>query len=274
MRRIFKKFRVHPLFFAYAALLVFLGQGRLLFCTVLAVACHETAHYFVAKRRGYLLTDLKITPLGAVLSAKETIADADLFAIAVAGPVTNILLSLSTVAMWWIFPESYGLTREFLYANLSIGCFNLLPLYPLDGSRIVTSFCKDKEKCLKVLRVSGYVSSAAFAVLFIVSIFFSVSYSCALVSVLLYLGAAFDAKNERYVLQLKRLFMLRDAGGPLEKKELYINARAKVGRLLRALKNDAVYTVNVIDDANRIVKILREEDLEKLFLRDRNEPII
>lgn len=273
MRKFFKKFPIHPLFIVYAVLLVLLGQAKTLLFSILAVALHETAHYLVARRRGYRLTGLRVTPFGAVLSAEVNMPDSDLFAVAAAGPAFNLFLSLTTVALWWIFPSIYGLTLDFFYANLAIGCFNLLPLYPLDGSRIVTSFAKDKQKALRVLRVSGYVSSFVFAVLFIASIFVKVSYSLALVSVMLYLGAAFDAKNQRYVLRINDLFFLRDATKPLEKKELYVHAKTKIGALLRALKNDAVYTVKIVDDSFKTLRTLTDADLQKLFFRDRSEPV-
>lgn len=274
MKELLKKNPIHPLFFAYAIVLVLVGKGGMLLCTVLAVALHETAHRLVAKRRGYRLTKFRLTPFGAILSAEPGMADPDLFAVAVAGPAANLILSISFVALWWIFPSAYGHTVELFYANLAIGCFNLLPLYPLDGSRILSSFARDKRKLLRVLRVCGYVSSAIFAGLFIVSIFYKVSFSLALVSVMLYIGSAFDAKNERYTLAIKDLFFLRDGSRPLEKKELLVQAKTKVGSILRALKNDAIYTVKVVDEKMKTIRVLNPDDLEKLFFRDRNEPVV
>ena len=274
MKNFLKKYRLHPLFIAYAVLLVVMGQGKMLFATVLAVGAHEVAHYLVARRRGYKLTDFRLTPLGAVLSFDVGVPDADLFFIAAAGPGINLFFSLVFVAAWWVFPSTYGYTVDLFYANLAIGCFNLLPLYPLDGSRIVTSFSKDKQKCVKILQILGYISSFLFAGLFIASLFIKVSYSLALVSVLLYLGAAFDAKNERYVLAMKKVFFLLDKDKPIEKKELYVHRKATVGSLLKALKNDALYTVKVVDDAFQTVKTISQKELENLFTRNRKERIL
>lgn len=46
--------------------------------------------------------------------------------VALAGPVTNIVLAM-------IFYKN----KEILYSNALIAVFNLLPIYPLDGGRIV-----------------------------------------------------------------------------------------------------------------------------------------
>ena len=69
----------------------------------------------------------------------------DMMLVALAGPATNILIALvlAKALMFGIFPV---LSEVFFYAillNLALAIFNLIPIPPLDGSRIVSGLLPD-----------------------------------------------------------------------------------------------------------------------------------
>ncbi|HXV32672.1 MAG TPA: site-2 protease family protein [Gaiellaceae bacterium] len=65
---------------------------------------------------------------------------ADMALVAAAGPATNLLLALGCVA-WIIHGDPEGTLQDVLIrafeVNVVLGIFNLIPIPPLDGSRIV-----------------------------------------------------------------------------------------------------------------------------------------
>jgi Zn-dependent protease len=63
--------------------------------------------------------------------------------VALAGPVTNFLLALGVGAALAHGTYSFTVTQVLAYAfqvNIVLGVFNLIPIPPLDGSRIVAGF--------------------------------------------------------------------------------------------------------------------------------------
>jgi Zn-dependent protease len=68
---------------------------------------------------------------------------------ALAGPVSNFILAGLTALIYHIFKPDYGSLVElilytFTVINLSLGIFNLIPIPPLDGHKIVRGLLPKK----------------------------------------------------------------------------------------------------------------------------------
>lgn len=96
----------------------------------LAIVLHEMFHMIAARFFGVALYSFRLTPLGikARLKAMPQSYKKQVF-IFFSGPLGNFLLALA-------FKSFRGFLGDFSYANLAIGLYNLLPIYPLDGGQI------------------------------------------------------------------------------------------------------------------------------------------
>lgn len=69
--------------------------------------------------------------------------------VAFAGPLSNLILAFFFCILYSIFAERvvdsgwYAMLVLFIQINFSLAIFNLLPIAPLDGSKIITAFMSD-----------------------------------------------------------------------------------------------------------------------------------
>lgn len=143
-----------------------------------AIILHEIAHGLVStwlgdptpKRQGRLsLNPLKhLDPIGTLCLiffhvgwAKPVVVNPDYYKnkkrgmalVALAGPLINFLLAIFSIIIMAIFVKVnaysnvliiiYNFLLYFSVINLGLGLFNLIPIPPLDGSRILGAFLKD-----------------------------------------------------------------------------------------------------------------------------------
>lgn len=165
--------------FVLMAILFLISHQFLLFINYfMALVFHEMAHVYVAKSKGYNTHAIKIDMLGASIKLDNKIHNDDMFYIALAGPLSNFLICLLCTSLWWIVPEMYVFTADFFRFNLLIASFNLLPVQPLDGSKILESIVSKKSKHFsKVINLTINICAVImFLALFVASCFVEINF--------------------------------------------------------------------------------------------------
>lgn len=261
------KFKVNPLFFALALALVAFGHALDFVWTLVALFFHEGAHALMARARGYVVKKVVLLPYGAMMSAGENFDKTSSVLIGLAGPLCNLLLALVTLGLWWLAPAAYPYTISFLYANLSLGVFNLLPVYPLDGSRVVLGFCKNKLKAIKGLQIAGITCSFLFLGLFVASLFFGVNFTFGIIAVFLFYGATFASKDETYSSVLDVDCKNYSLG--VECKRVEVSQNTPILRLFHHVGRLSKTTFDVVDDDGRIIATLSETELKEIAVKNR-----
>jgi Zn-dependent protease/CBS domain-containing protein len=123
-----------------------------------SVVLHELGHALVALHAGVPAKGIILLPIGGITLLDESQQHVDgkplpdawkrEIRIALAGPVVNLLIAFVAgsivlavapeIQLWskpWV--DAKFLVRSIVWANVSLGLFNLLPAYPMDGGRIL-----------------------------------------------------------------------------------------------------------------------------------------
>lgn len=257
------KFSVNASFWIFLGGAVVLRMGYLAAMYTIAVVLHETAHYLVAKRLFYLCREIRVGIFGAVLYGDfGDVAGADRIKIALAGPVCNFVMCLLCLAVWWILPESYFFLESFFSANLSMGCVNLLPCYPLDGGRVLTGVLDGKvTNSLRVTQLCTYVCSFLCFLIFFVSLFSGQNlFHLGLFAVGLFSGVVAKGGGECYVrtafLQSEKFLK-----HGMEKKILVFDQNSRLSDVAKRMRGNCLYCLEVV---NSDMTTLRRFDVAEL----------
>lgn len=138
-----------------AALAIFGGLPLLLLSVVLfgLVLLHELGHSVVAKHYGITVSHITLWPLGGVAWMEEIPEDPKIEGlIAIAGPAVNFALALCALPVLLFTGNPF--VAYFIYVNIALGGFNLIPAFPMDGGRILRSLLGLKYEWLQATEIA------------------------------------------------------------------------------------------------------------------------
>lgn len=259
--------KVNPLFFALSLAFVAFGHALDFVWTMLALVLHETAHALMARLRGFVVKKVVLLPYGAMMSSGESFDKTSSILIGLAGPVCNIIVALIVLGVWWLFPACYPYTEKFFYCNLTLGLFNLLPVYPLDGARVVLGVCKNKLRTIKGLQIAGVCLSVALLALFIASFFYGLNFSFGIMAVFLFYGATFGTKDEMYVSVLDGRGKNYSLG--VVKKHVEISENTPIVRLYHHVGSTTDTVFDIVGEDGKVTRVIDEKELQRIALKNK-----
>lgn len=148
---------IHPFTLIYL-LIAYLNDFFVAYISALIIVCiHEFGHYYFARLFNFDIDKVEILPFGAFLSLNDYGTHhivAELIVI-MAGLATHLIMG---IVIELVFDNQY-----LLAINRLVFMFNLLPLYPLDGSKILLlllSLIKDYYQAITIqIKISIFTLS-------------------------------------------------------------------------------------------------------------------
>lgn len=266
------RFKFHPLFLGLGIALIYFNLGHVFLCYLIAVILHELGHALMAKKLGYKLNTISLMPYGAELSGKQTVfSEQDEVYIALAGPFVNLCLIIITIALWWLYPTYYYYTEAFVIANMAGLFFNLLPVFPLDGGRVLLALVSKKigrKNALKKVKLIGVVTSLIFFILFIVSIFYKINFTLGVASFFLMAGTLDDGKSFQYnrLITLATVKKLSKKGSTI--KSIALSEEASLLTAYKSLDANCFNKLHILNKNMKLKTILDETQLNDLIIRN------
>lgn len=261
------QFRIHPLFWIVFIASVWTGHFIEIITLFVIVVIHELGHITSAWSFGWRITSMEILPFGGVAKMDEwgTVPNREELVVALAGPFHHVWMVLISYifyqAGWW----TKEWTEYFIQGNLWIACFNLLPIYPLDGGRVVQvcfSYFFPYRTSVSVMFWWSLLCSVGLIILsfFIPGVW--VHLPLFSISIFLIFSNIMSYRQREYHF-IRFLLGRYEQGSDPKWKELPIQAYKKTSlrQIVRLWYKEKAHWVEVIDENGNILGQLSEEEI-------------
>ncbi|MDR6226407.1 M50 family metallopeptidase [Desmospora profundinema] len=267
------RFRIHFLFGAVLLASVITGQFMEVITLFVLVLIHELGHVTAARSFGWRMKTIELLPFGGVAQTDEwgTVSAREEIAVALAGPFHNVIMILTGIlffrAGWW--SEEWML--YFVQGNALMAGFNLLPLYPLDGGRILQALLSYRLPYRQAIQWTFHTGVAGAGLLLVYTWFVGEREWNLTVIGLFLLQANWIAYRKREF-QLMRFLLYRrehgvDPAAPILR--VRVNRDEPLVRVFRRFRKEAYHVIEVKDSVGAW-RALPEEALFQHYFDGKN----
>jgi stage IV sporulation protein FB len=266
--------RLHPAMVLVMLCSVLTGYFVELLTLFGIVLVHEMGHVAAMRRFGWNIREVQLLPFGGVAvtdHAGQAPAREEII-VALAGPLQNGWMILAAQLLGKVGVAEAEWVHYFTVANLLIGAFNLLPVYPLDGGRIFHAVCTLWMSYHRSIVLVTWVS-LVFSVLLVA---LSLGAAGRGIQVnLLVIGLFLLISNWHRLKQIPYLFLrflmnrehasreLTDKGTLA--RPIVVNGRRSLSQIVRLFMLGQYHLVYIMNDAGELRTVVPEEQVIRVF---------
>lgn len=267
----FKKLKIaiHPLFLVLTFIMIALGYIEQFFILFLTVTLHELAHIFIAQIYGVKLIKIVFYPIGemAILDNIFVLKRVKKFLIICAGPFINLVLGFIFLAL-----GNNDIFKLISITNFSICIFNCIPIYPLDGGRILHLLLSN---VIGILYANDAIITISKIFIFIIFIFGIIQvvlypYNISLICLSTYLRSSIKTEEFNLSLDFFRNIFNKIAFinkyGFIKTDILTVSENICIKDILKCLKSDCMYKIYIVDKYSNHVGSITENQLIEFII--------
>jgi len=197
------KIKLNLNIFLFLMLFILTNQIDIYALVMVFALIHEFAHLLCGLFLGFKPDTFRIMPLGFSIEFETKIGDynrkvlkSNIMAIkriiiALAGPVVNLLIVILGLIL--------NINNNIIYANFLLFTFNLLPIYPLDGGRILKDILKIVYGNKKANKYMNVITNVLFVLLTMISsVLILIFKNIGILAILIVIWGLIARENRKY----------------------------------------------------------------------------
>lgn len=158
--------------FLFLFLFLLTSQFEIYIILFVFAILHELGHLVAGLILKFKPEEMRLTPMGLQIRFKTQAREINAkikqareinikrAIIAIAGPITNFAIAVIAIVVAWVSGNAQNIYiyQIIIYSNFLIGMFNLIPIYPMDGGRLlkeVLTISCGRKKAYKITYITS-----------------------------------------------------------------------------------------------------------------------
>ena len=250
---------------------------------LISILLHELAHSIVAQRYGLNVSEIELYLFGGASKIEEEPrTPKSEMIISVVGPLSSLLIGGSFLLTLFLIPFNIPsiIAVTLLYSgvsNISLGFFNLLPAFPVDGGRILRAFLwyrrNDIVSATKTAsKIGSYFAYLLMGYGFLQILFFGFFNGFWLIII----GSYLNNMTKQSYIQVKNEVLLShlNAKDMISMPRLEIPFEISINQAMKQYFMIYKKSYFPVVQGERIVGILHIDDIRKIPMNQRSEYIV
>ncbi len=263
------------LFFIALPVIFAAGYTAQYVLTFFAAFIHEAAHMATARVLGEKTTLLRILPVGLNAKIEDRVCNKyGRIAIYCSGPAINMVMAVVLTIVNTYYLYSSDNMRFFILMNVYLGAFNLLPVLPLDGGKILREILWDRVGIYTTGALLRRISALLALLIVVVGVIqmYVTTYNFSLLIIGLYVFFAMKpGEGEVGLLNVKNVVYRRSRlmkKGIYPARDLVVMKWVHMSELIKNLDFDRFHIVHVLDEDLRLLNTFTEQELIEGMLKN------
>ncbi len=290
--RIFKIFGIsielHITFLFFLVLLLLFDVTTLYLWLMVffIVLIHELVHSLVAMRFKIKVPSILLTPIGGLSNIDVPEDPKKEFLISFAGPFSNLVMAGAAVAFMSLssliltdyntffnlfetgkanFLDPGYILSGFVWVNLTLGLFNLLPGFPMDGGRVFRALMAFRMDYIKATQIAVQVGKVIAVIVFLVGLgamgLITGSYAINPITMLIGVFLYFSGGQELQVLKIRHALEGMTPKDIAIHEMRYVNESMSLAEFFSTVASLEQSHYPVTDATGKVIGVLYIEDL-------------
>ena len=247
---------------------ILLSLNKSIILAFISIFLHEISHIVVAKKNGCKFNNFKIHIYGtnAEFINIDELSKREKIEIYLAGPCMNLVIAFIFFLVGLIINNS--IIDKIININLSLLFFNILPAYPLDGSRILEIILSEKilyKKVNDIISKISYIIAMFLITITLIVFIYSKSLNVSLIvaAIIICLITKGEKKSAMYILMrnifVKRNKLLRNKY--IENKSISVYYKLGLINVMAIIDKNRFNSFYILDDDLKLLFIMHEDEL-------------
>ncbi|MCJ8013786.1 M50 family metallopeptidase [Paenibacillus sp. KQZ6P-2] len=277
------KLSLHPFFVILMLFSVITGHFLELIVLFSIVFIHELGHLSAALLCGVRIRSIQMLPFGGVVEMEDhgQLTAWKEIGIALAGPLQNVLMIGAALLIREMNPENGDFLNYVMFGNIMIASFNMLPILPLDGGKILQAvaslFFPYHDTLLWSSRISVVASSGVvfFSILPLLQGEGGIQLNLLLIGIFLLYSNWIDYRHvpyrfTRFLMNREKRYRDATQAGVLAHPIIADQAK-HLDSILRLFRREKYHVIYVMNKQGNLIAMLPEQRLiSAYFAADRS----